>query len=355
MRCPTGLMMLNLSDNLYNKQLGRHESKLKLWRYAGLLLTYRCTAACRFCYYRCGPDAGGLMSVQTAIDCWHGLERIAGQTARVHLAGGEPFLYAERLAEICTEARRLGFNQAESVETNASWVAGLSDRDVRDRLAFLNDCNVSRLKISWDPFHEEFVEIEHVNRLVRIAGQVLGPERVLVRWQKYLDEPAGIKSMSEAAKNAVFREALKLCRFTGRAAETLAPLAECSQVESFTGRHCQSSLLDAKGVHVDPEGNIFVGQCSGMIVGNVGRAGLDEVWRAFEPNKMDFWSVLFRDGPVGFLPSAVQAGYKVRPRYASKCHLCTDLRCFFFDKGRYSSIIGPSTCYPEVTKGQQLG
>lgn len=341
-------MMMELSDNLYNAKLERHQSKLKLWRYAGLLLTYRCTAACRFCYYRCSPSAGGLMGVDTAIAGWQGLERISGSSARVHLTGGEPFLYFDRLVEICTEAGRLGLTPAESVETNGAWVAGESDGDVRNKLALLKDRGVERLKISWDPFHEEFVEIEQVRRLIELGQKVFGAERVLVRWQKYLDEPSGVREVPEEVKKAIFKQALSndSCRYTGRAAETLSELAQGQPAAALEGRTCRSSLLDARGVHVDPDGNVFIGQCSGMVLGNVNRTNLDQLWRTFEPNKTDFWSVLYGCGPWGFLKEAVDAGYQMRASYASKCHLCTDIRGFFFDKKRYSSIIGPVICYP---------
>jgi organic radical activating enzyme len=341
-------MMMELSDNLYNAGQARHAPKLKLWRYAGLLLTYRCTAACRFCYYRCSPSAGGLMSVDTALESWQGLERISGSAARVHLTGGEPFLCFDRLAEICTEARRLGLTGAESVETNGSWVADESDSTVRDKLKLLEDRGVERLKISWDPFHEEFVRIEHVRRLIDLAGQVYGPERVLVRWQKYLESPSGVMDLPEEVKKAVFKQALSndSCRYTGRAAEALSGLAAGQSPAAFEGRHCRSSVLEARGVHIDPDGNVFVGQCSGMVLGNINRTKLDLLWRTFEPNKTDFWSVLYEDGPWGFLEEAVAAGYAVCDNYASKCHLCTDVRGFFFDKKRYSSIIGPEICYP---------
>lgn len=339
--------MLQLSDNLYNAALERHQPKLKLWRYAGLLLTYRCDAACRFCYYRCGPRAGGLMSVDTAIASWQGLERIAGPQARVHLTGGEPFLYFDRLAEICRAAKQLGLAPAESVETNAGWVENLTDADIRERLAVLNDCGVERLKISWDPFHEEFIELEHVLRLVRLANETLGPGRVLIRWQKYLDRPTGIRRLPDISKKAVLKEALlnDPCRYTGRAAEQLAALARGQSVDALTGRSCAAAFLDAKGVHIDPAGSVFVGQCSGLILGSVDQTPLDELWRSFVPNKLEFWNVLFSGGPSGFLNEAVAAGYLLKPLYASKCHLCTDIRCFFFDKRLHSSIIGPNTCY----------
>ena len=98
--------MYEFNDNLFNHRQQRHQRKLKLWRYAGLMLTYRCTAACRFCYYYCCPQAGGLMSPDTAIGAWEGLVRIAGDNARIHITGGEPFLYFDRLAEILQQAQQ---------------------------------------------------------------------------------------------------------------------------------------------------------------------------------------------------------------------------------------------------------
>ena len=85
--------MLDLSDNAYNRSRARDESKFKLWRSAGLLLTYRCNAACEFCYYHCAPEKGGLMPVEMALAAWRSLRTLAGDAAKVHLTGGEPFLY----------------------------------------------------------------------------------------------------------------------------------------------------------------------------------------------------------------------------------------------------------------------
>ena len=44
--------MIELSENVYNSRLSRSEPKFKLWRSAGLLLTYKCNCACEFCYYK---------------------------------------------------------------------------------------------------------------------------------------------------------------------------------------------------------------------------------------------------------------------------------------------------------------
>ena len=337
--------MLQFQDNLFNARQSRHQPKLKLWRYAGLMLTYRCSAACRFCYYYCSPESGGLMSVDTAIRSWEGLVRIAGDSAKVHITGGEPFLYFDRLAQICEQAYRLGLMPVDCIETNAGvWN---NPGELRDRLRYLDHLGLSRLKVSRDAFHEEYVDIEKVREFIAIARDVLGPERVLVRWEKHLECPTGIRQQAESQKQSILLAALAAdsCRFTGRAAESLAPLVERYEPDAFRDRHCRNALLGSKGVHIDPYGNVFNGQCSGMVVGNVGRTPLEVLWKAFEPDRAEFWRTLYSRGPFGLLESAKADGFEMRQRYASKCHLCTDIRRFFFDKKVYSRIITPKDCY----------
>ena len=285
------------------------------------------------------------MSVSTAIEAWEGLVRIAGEQAKVHITGGEPFLYFERLSEILKQAHQLKLGGLDSVETNADW--GDNEHDISEKLKFLDAVGLNRLKISWDPFHEEFVEIESVQQLYTIARKVLGPKRVLIRWEHYLDHPSGIRSKNESEKYIILKDALKSdpCRFTGRAATMLGESAAQYPAVYFQPHQCQNALLSAKGVHIDPYGNVFNGQCSGMVIGNITREPLDALWKTWQPDIDDFWKILYHSGPYGFIDQAGGMGYPLREKYASKCHLCTDIRRFFFDKGLYSPIITPRDCY----------
>lgn len=342
--------MTDLQDNVFNAVQPRSAAKLKLWRYAGLMLTYRCNASCRFCYYHCGPDAGGLMPTETAIAAWKALRRLAGDAAKVHLTGGEPFLYFDRLLDICQEARRCGLGGADYVETNAGWLS--NETEARHRLKALNDTGLQRLKISCDIFHEEFVPIEKVRSLTHIARELLGSDRVHVRWENDMLKPFAFAEMPEAVRVELMTEAMhrQAGRFTGRAAVLLGPLCASQTLNELTGLNCQNAILGAKGVHIDSFGNVFSGQCSGMTLGNVNTTDLDVLWKAFDPCAMDFWRTLTIDGPCGFLDQAHVAGYAPRRYYASKCHLCADIRGFFFDKGLYLPIIYPKECY-----GKQSG
>ena len=400
--------MIELSENIYNSQTTRSEPKFKLWRSAGLMLTYKCNCACEFCYYNCSPDKGGLMPVDTAINVWRSLKILAGESAKIHITGGEPFLYWDHLQEILEQGQKQNLGKVDLIETNGFWAT--SEKIVRQRLKRLDELGMNRFKVSTDPFHQQYVDIEPVRRLAEMAVEILGSKRVLVRWQKYLENPTDMKSLSPAELEQQYLNAIKdyPCRFTGRAGGKLAGLVASTMLVSRASRpriagkmpatrlggslkacpersrraegfgdgqpsrnhpqasafprgrlpaeaatrpkiaNCKSTFLGAKGVHIDPFGNVFSGTCSGIIVGNVNQVPLEDIWKQFDPHSSGLISTLFNKGPSGLLVEAEKQGYRRLEFYAGKCHLCTSIRQFFFDNNIEDSIIGPVECYPDI-------
>jgi MoaA/NifB/PqqE/SkfB family radical SAM enzyme len=341
--------MIELSENVYNSRITRSESKLKLWRSAGLMLTYKCNCTCEFCYYNCGPDKGGLMTVDTAVSAWQSLKVLAGDRIKIHITGGEPFLYWHHLLEILEQAQRQNLGKVDLIETNGFWAT--SEKIVRQRLKKLDELGMNRFKVSTDPFHQQYVDIEPVRRLAGIAGEMLGPGRVLVRWQKYLENPVDMKNLSPANLEQQYINAMKdyPCRFTGRAAGKLAELVSSKPIESLVGMNCKSDFLAAKGIHIDPFGNVFSSTCSGIIVGNVNQTPLEEIWKQFDPQNDGLINTLFEKGPHGLLAEAEKQRYKRKEFYAGKCNLCTSIRQFFFNNCLEKPVIGPVECYANIS------
>ena len=345
--------MLDLSENIYNRGLTRDEPKFKLWRSAGLMLSYQCNAACEFCYYHCSPRKGGLMPVETCIAAWRSLKILAGDEAKIHLTGGEPFLFWDHLVEILREGRTQNLAPVDLVETNGFWAT--DDRLIAERLESLVGLGVQRLKISIDPFHQEYVDIEPARRLAGGAKRMLGPDRVLVRWEKYLEverasplaSRAGTHDLPQTERDKGYVEAYRdyPFRFNGRAAGHLAGLLASKPVEAFRRMNCRAGFLGAKGVHIDPYGNVFSGTCSGMILGNVCQTPLEEIWKDFHPEQIELVKTLCERGPFGLLETAKSLGYEELPAYADKCHLCTHVRQFLFEKRVEPFVIGPADCY----------
>ena len=285
------------------------------------------------------------MPVEMAIDAWRSLKKLADDNAKIHITGGEPFLYWERLCEILSEAKKQNMGSVDMIETNGFWAA--DEAIIKDRLKILDELGMSRLKISCDPFHQEYVAIEPVRRLAKTAKEILGQDRVLVRWGKYLDKPTEMKNIAEAERDKRYIETLKdyPCRFTGRAAGHIAELVAKDTVEEIAKFDCSDAFLGAKGVHIDPYGNVFSGTCSGIIFGNVAKQSLEKIWMAWQPVNDKVVEALFNLGPCGLLDEAVKLGYKPAKFYAGKCHLCADIRSFLFRQGLYHQSLGPAECY----------
>lgn len=337
--------MTELSENIYNKDLRRNDPKFKLWRSAGLLLTYKCNCACRFCYYNCSPDKDGLMSADIFIGAWQSLKILAGSDAKIHITGGEAFLYYDYMVELLNKANQQNLGPVDLIETNGFWADDA--KIIESRIKTLNSLGMNRLKISCDPFHQQFVDIELVKRLAKIAEQILGAARLLIRWQKYLDSPIVMQNISteQLNKNCINAISDYPCRFTGRAASAIAPLFADKPIDAFENKNCKDLILGAKGIHIDPYGNVFSGTCSGIVVGNVTRNSLDEIWKNFHPENNEIINTLFNNGPYGLLAKAMKFGYQPLKLYASKCHFCSHLRQFFFDNNVDNTVIAPLECY----------
>ena len=348
--------MLDLSENIYNRGLARDEPKFKLWRSAGLMLSYQCNAACEFCYYHCSPRKGGLMPIETCIAAWRSLKILAGDEAKIHLTGGEPFLFWDRLVEILREGKAQSLGPVDLVETNGFWAT--DDRLIAERLEKLVALGVQRLKVSIDPFHQEYVDIEPpARRLACMAKERLGLDHVLVRWEKYLGDFGlqpriavrgdNIADCGLGERDRVYVEAYRdyPFRFNGRAAGHLAELLASKPAEAFRRMNCKAGFLGAKGVHIDSYGNVFSGTCSGIVLGNVRQTPLEEIWKSFHPGQIDVIETLCDRGPLGLLEKAKAIGYQELPAYADKCHLCTHIRQFFFSHGQDALVIGPADCY----------
>ncbi|HUT31164.1 MAG TPA: radical SAM protein [Sedimentisphaerales bacterium] len=344
--------MNRLLQNAYNRKLSRSEPKFKLWTSAGLLLTYKCNCACEFCYYNCSPEKTGLMTVETAVSAWRSLKDLAGERAKVHITGGEPFLYWDRLCEILTQAKKQKLGPVDLIETNGFWAT--DETVITERLKTLDELGIQRLKISCDPFHQEYVDIILVRRLAELGTSLLGSARLQVHWRKYLDESVDLIALSQTQKEQVYVKAMSdyPCRFTGRAGAGLAELVTTESTEELAARNCKATFLGAKGVHIDPYGNVFSGTCSGIILGNINQSPLEDIWQEFQPEENEIIKILFNLGPAGLLEQAQQLGYRPAQLYAGKCHLCTDIRQFFSEKALHKSTVGPAQCYHTAAASQ---
>ena len=407
-------MALKVEDNVVNRTLSPDQPKIKLWRSAGLMLSYWCSSSCACCYVFSGPQARNCrteMTIDLALECWRGIRRLAGDRGRVHITGGEPFGDYDRLTGLLRAAQAEGLSGLEKVETNAYWCT--DEKLTRDRLEELKSLGMSKLQISTDIYHQQFVPIDRVRLAARVAQEILEPNQpshsstaqerppneshscrshanrscgnrsrgndshahqaetghatdklnhkglpqssiednhhrgLQVRWRDFLADPVLVGSLPPGEQQAAFARTLSNRgeRMLGRAAEKLASLMPARPCEQFAADDCRRSLLGAGHVHIDGAANIFLGTCVGIIAANANSTPLDEAWCRFDYRKNPILSTLVECGPTGLLDHAQRAGYQQLSGYASKCHLCYELRRFLFQRDLYPQHLGPSVCY----------
>ena len=321
---------------------------VKYWSSAGLMITDWCNASCAACYLNCHPGRPGQMSVEEGVRLWRELIEAGPLGCRVHVTGGEPFGRWPQLIAIVRQARREGLGPLEKVETNGYWAC--DEATIRDRLAALDDAGMKTLGIAADPYHQQFVPIETVRRLARLAGEQLGADRVDVRWRDWLAEGCDTDALDSQARVAMFEQYVLhgRDRMNGRAAQRLAPLVAGQKPNAFAGHPCRNALLRSKHVHLAPGGWIVPGTCAGLVLGCADEGmSVGDCWRQLDADhaRRPIVGVLAEHGPVGLLEMARAAGFRDAPTYASKCHLCWSVRAHLFACGLHTDEIAPPGSY----------
>jgi len=330
------------------------EKRLRPWTFAGILLSYWCNARCAFCYLNCGPQHSVWVDPADAVRWWKQLADLAAEFDRrmkIHLTGGEPFGNWPCLLAIAEHAHAQGLTANggfQKVETNAFWATGPAV--VEERLRALDACGMGMLVVSADPFHQQFVPPENVRICVETARRVLGAERVRVRWADWYEEMIDLSGACQSVRLDLFRKHLLSHRerLTGRASKEVAELLPCSGPEAFEGQNCLKALLAGRHVHIDPLGNVFPGVCAGIVLGNAKNEPIASIWHRLAEHWQDdpILSVLIEEGPYGLYRVAKGHGFEPQPQgYASKCHLCAQVRRFLFSKSGGWRSLGPEEAY----------
>jgi hypothetical protein len=299
----------------------------------GLILSYKCQAACAHCLYNCNPEWKDWMSpgeVRTALEAtmeW-------GERFQVHITGGEPFLNFPLLLHAVRIASELGISNY--LETNAGWC--VRGELVEDRFLALRDAGLGAVLISCSPFHAEMIPFERTLLAIQKALEIFGRRGVIVYLSEWLDQiqsldKGGTTDLEEyvatyGAQNAgrMFWEGYGLIS-GGRSGYRLGHLMEGRQASHFQGVDCRREILYSHHSHFDLYGNFISGFCGGLTVGDWHT--LPELRKRFQGgNYPKLISILMDEGPFGLFNFA-QREYEYLPLeggYAGKCHIWLDVR-----------------------------
>lgn len=315
---------------------------------AGLLLSYKCTSACRHCMYACSPsrdadwlDEDDAEIILTALSrAMRGKYPDPGQVGvndGIHFTGGEPFLNFDLLLELTSMARRLDI-PTTFVETNGYWAT--SDRTARQKLRRLKDAGLDGLLISANPFILEHVPFERTKRAVRISQQVFDSRDVIVYQQFFYNqfrrlEINGTIGFEEYLDEAGYGLHHVELFANGRVPYKLAELYRHHPAERFFGSSCQQELLRDWHVHIDNECHYIPGYCGGLSLGDA--RDLDALTNGIDLDQHAVLKALLTDLEE-LLVLGLAFGYQEREGYVSKCHLCIDIRHHLVAHGDFQEL-----------------
>ena len=319
----------------------------------GLILGYRCQAACAHCLYNCGPNWRDWMSPDEVEAALSAAKRAWGSGFQVHLTGGEPFLNYQLLLEATQIARSLDI--PVYLETNAGWCRDMDLAEVRFRE--LREAGLGAVLVSVSPFHQETIPLGRALEAISAARAVFGAGRVIVYQSEWLPElsqhglQARVPLERYPEKYGKNRAGLHLWMnygliSGGRAGYRLGEWAPKRPAESFKGETCREELLFAQHSHLDLYGNFIPAFCGGMRLGDWHQ--LESVVESVRQGDLPpMIARLAVDGPFGLLMAARDDfGYQTLDSgYAGKCHLCVDIRAHLVQAGVCPEALMPKQFY----------
>jgi MoaA/NifB/PqqE/SkfB family radical SAM enzyme len=293
----------------------------------GLILTYRCNASCRHCYFNAGPARREEMlkgEVLSYLDQAANLSTLK----MVSLTGGEPFLLPELLREAVSYAVDQGFRT--EVVTNCFWAENKETAEAQ--LSGLAEAGLDVINLSADDFHQEFVPFSYVRNCyeaakalglkITILCSVARSSRLTAEKIINLLGDLNIQTLGETAQPSAKTYAVVIeTGFIPAGRGSQIPRGEWAVSQPAAGP-CLHVLRD---IAVDPSGRVLpccsaAGLIQKLTLGNVKREPLSKILERASMNET--FNVLAVRGPQGLI---ADGGRRAPRGCVNKCHLCYEV------------------------------
>jgi ribulose bisphosphate carboxylase small subunit len=287
----------------------------------GIMVNYRCTAACRHCLYSCSPTrSGGYIGCETVENVARLLRQ--GGCRSVHIGGGEPFLDFDKLLAVLAVLNDAGIS-VDYIETNAYWAD--DGVEVKHHLQALRTAGADTLCISVDPYHAEYVAPAKPLFLAKCCrdagfGYFLWQERFLSMMN--VDTRESRASMEKLIAPDYIWQTAKVYGLSmgGRAINIEEEYLPKKPAASLLDETPCRRLLNAGHFHVDLYGRYIPPGCTGIAI------PFNEVVEGIPDKKYPVLEALIENGITGLVDYVIDKGFTINSEYTSKCALCFHLR-----------------------------
>lgn len=301
-----------------------------------LMTTLGCNAHCGHCYLHSSPaKAKYRLSLPQMISDIREASRVGIRS--VTFSGGEPFIFPQDLFEAIGEANELGMSI--SLRTNGFWA--VNDKITERILTFLW-CNCMRnIGLSYDNFHSEFVNLENILRIIRIAEDVDVP--VWLDWIGNESKGEIWQSLGEYMR--VVRAVVPSVR-VGRAMSLDDGYNYLYPLESVEFEFClsfQCGKPDELLLEVYPDGLVNLSGCCYANPRLLRERSKGEGWiekLVDEVENDPAVDYLYRYGVGGLIRKArEEAPHLLEPFYTSDCEACQSLLGELFPVKKRADIL----------------
>ncbi len=292
-----------------------------------LLLTLQCNFECDHCFVWGSPWLTETFTISEIRNVLEQARRM-NTVEQIYFEGGEPFLYYSTLLNAVKLAYEAGFQVG--VVSNGYWA--ISEEDAVECLRPFAGL-LSDLSVSSDLFHYSHEQSAQSHFAASAAARLGIPSGMICIAQP--ESTSARSSLGMIDSGNTTEGSRVMCR--GRAAKTLAKLFDKQPAEKFN--FCPHEDLQSPGrVHMDPMGNLFI--CQGILIGNIYKQPLQQVWENFDPERHPIIGPLIVGGPAEL---ARRYGVDTSEGFADACHLCYHTRSSL--RMNFPEILGPDQMY----------
>lgn len=127
----------------------------------GIVITRKCNAKCRICCFECSPSREEIIDVD-AVEKFIESSRDEKRIETISFSGGEATLHMEVLKKLVSKA--IEADKSVTLLTNASWANTMES--AASMIKQLRGFGISQIGISYDEFHQEYIDVENVRNYV---------------------------------------------------------------------------------------------------------------------------------------------------------------------------------------------
>lgn len=279
-------------------------------------LTHKCNAHCEHCCFDCSPSNTRSLSttiIKELVDFAVNNKHIK----RVSFTGGEPFLRENLLYESIKEVK--DSEKITTCVTNGFWAKDM--KTTKEKLQKLYILGLDTLSISFDDFHQRYINLENIKNILRCRIQI--PIKMSLN-MTITNKDTGLLLINKLDNNLldipINRHAVIMC---GRAKN----ITKNNFIQRYNINNCLA--CGDRTLFINSDGKCYP-CCSPVIaetclcLGDIHKESIDVVWKRFTNNKLLY--IIKKEGLNWFIDICRKDNIiKFREMYGSPCEVCKNI------------------------------